>query len=51
MNPDFIVTFPVSLLRRHEIELHLRHPRTYCRREELGGMSFLAFIDRAANHF
>jgi hypothetical protein len=28
-------------------KLHL----TYCRREELGGMSFLAFIDRAANHF
>ena len=24
---------------------------TYCRREELGAMSFLAFIDRTASHF
>ena len=27
------------------------NPNTYCRREELGAMSFLAFIDRTASHF
>jgi hypothetical protein len=32
-------------------DLKTRLPYSYCGREELGAVSFSAFIDRAANYF